>query len=56
MRYDVHLRQKANGKVTVVADSPQDATNKAKRMIHMNSLPEGAMEDSVIFVTFTEQV
>lgn len=57
MKYDVHLREKRTGKVRVEAETPQDATNKVKRLIHTGRLPEGAIDrESGIIVTFTEEV
>ena len=56
MRFTVHLREKRTGKIVVEAETPQDATNKVKRLIHTGRLPEGAIDrESGIIVTFLEE-
>jgi hypothetical protein len=57
MKYIVHLRQKRHGKIEVEAETSQEATGKVKRLIHMDRLPKGTMdEESRIVIAFTEEI
>jgi hypothetical protein len=56
-KFIVHLREKNKGELTIEAESSSDAIAKTKRLIHMNRLPSGTMEESSgIMVTFVEEV
>lgn len=56
-RFSVELKQKRNGAVEVQAEDEQAAIAKVKRMIQMDTLPRGAMEDeSRIVIAYTTEV
>ena len=57
MKYLLHLRQKRHGKIEVEAESSMEAMGKVKRLIHMDRLPKGTMdEESRVVIAFTEEV
>lgn len=55
MKFVVHLRVKRQGEVVVDARTSQEACNMVKRLIHLKRLPENALGDELVYVTYIEE-